>query len=197
MRASLMLLLGVVASCGSSDPGSLPPPPPVATLASPVTSVAAKRTNDDWNRIRRHFNGEGGFVSRTLVDVRDPFEPQLVKFVPRPDPEPVAERPKPATDEGETSQPEPVEGYQARDYRVSVIRWGTSVNKAVVQDPEGRTFVVTEDAKLGGGRVVSITEDEVRVLEPSNEEPVVLSAAQGIRRTVESDADLLFPNRLE
>ena len=149
-----------------------------------------------------------GFVRKPVATVRDPFEPQLVKFVPRIEimdtqadsgdsgdvaPELVEDTPA-AVDLG------PTQKYRTQEYKPLLIRWGSSVNKALVVDPSGDTFVLTKDMKLGSnnGRVTEITQYEVWVQEDDKQEPIALSIEPDILRVgavrdVERDDNILFP----
>ena len=211
-RARLALLVGLLAiggGCGD-EPATMnapPPPPPHQRnlaaaghgAAAPAEKVGKLRPHPPWNSIKKFFLGAGQFARGPVGSIRDPFEPQLVKFVPRsleapeaagtdrtdegpllPEPEPIVAEPV-AVQRGET------EKFRAQDYRLLLIRWGTSVNKALVQDPEGSIFEVTPDMKLGNnnGRVIEITQYDVRVQEDSRNDPIVLSIQPSILKIEE------------
>ena len=213
-----ILVLGAACGGGGGPENSGPLPEPGAkkddkkAVAAAGDAVVGKRKNEEWDKLKVHFLGlpndpATGFVRGTIGTIRDPFEPQLHRFVPKieiPEEEktgPVADAP--VTPEVPANEPQPValgetQKFRAQDYRVVLIRWGTSVNKALVQDPEGSTFVVTTDMKLGNnnGRITDITRYEVKVREDNHEEPVVLSIEPDILR-IQGDAgtsDRLFTN---
>lgn len=232
--ASILATVLLVASCGGDDGFSTTPPPQSDPAPKKDDKAAAaadqgvrepKRCVDEkfakenseycsWHKIRAHFLGLGTdpaagtqpFVRGTIGTVRDPFEPQLVKFVPKIE-IPEEDRGAPAeaavTPEVPTNEPQPVElgetqKFRAQDYKVVLIRWGTSVNKALVQDPEGSTFIVTTDMPLGNnqGRIVDITRYEVKVREANREDVIVLSIEPDILRIQGEDgaSDRLFTN---
>jgi len=218
-----LLTLLLVVSCGEDD-GAVGERPvddgPVDTGHGhghghgAAAATGDERTNETWDTVKGHFLGlendpSTGFVRQTMSNLRDPFEPMLVKFVPRiilPETEqdpslPVAEEISPETVE---NIPQPVaqgetQKFRAQDYRVVLIRWGTSLNKAIVEDPEGGTFVVTEDMKLGNnnGRIVGITRYDVTVREDNREEPIILSIRPPILRIQDVDkaSERLFTNQ--
>ena len=205
-------ILALSVACGGDDKFSNTPPPPrdptapadpKAAEAAGAADTTGKRKNEDWEKIRVHFLGLAndpatGFVRGTIGTVRDPFEPELVKFVPKieiPEEDKVDPAATAVTPELPENTPQPVElgetqKFRAQDYKVVLIRWGTSVNKALIQDPEGGTFIVTTDMALGNnqGHIVDITRYEVKVREPSHDEPVVLSIEPDILR-IQSDSD--------
>jgi len=178
--------------------------------------------NEYWNEIKALFLGainpdkkekDQPFVRNRLEEVRDPFEPQLVRFVPKielvsadlgggvagggdsldPTDEEVLDNPPQVTELG------PTQRFRVQDYRAVLIKWGTSVNKALVQDPDGNTYVVSKDMKLGNnnGRVTEITRYEIWVQEDNSEKPLNISIEPEIIRVkaagVEEDDTRLFP----
>ncbi len=171
-----------------------------------VAGPSVGRPNERWDKLKVHFLGlendpSTGFVRGTIGTIRDPFEPMLVKFVPRialddedRDEASIDEIDAPLPPEFE-NPPQPVDlsptqRFKTVDYRVLLIRWGTSVNKALVSDPSGSTFIVTEDMKLGNnnGRVTDITRYDVVVKEDNRNEPIVLSIQPPILKIAESDS---------
>lgn len=173
--------------------------------------------NEAWDKLKLFYLGPdkeqtGGFVRSAVQTLRDPFEPQERHYVQRvelkledfAEKDPTFEEEKDPDAEEEVEVAEPVEPttdttkFRAQDYRLLVIRWGSSVNKAVVQDPEGVSYVITKDMPFGNrqGRVQEITEYEVIVQEPSTEEPVVLSIRPDLlkQRPDEQMTDRLFLN---
>jgi hypothetical protein len=77
------------------------------------------------------------------------------------------------------------------------------MNKALVQDPDGNTFVVVKDMKLGNnnGRITDITRYEIWVQEDNQEDPIALSIEPEINRLkatlVDDDGPRLFPRAAE
>lgn len=181
--------------------------------AGPANDKGAQKV-PAWESIRPHFlGGEGvsgsGAVNGPVQTLRDPFEPLLVKWVPRveveeeePEP-PEGTEPDGGTIENEGVAVEPpgeTQKFKVQDYRVLMIRWGTSLDKAVVVDPEGMEFVVTRDMKIGNnnGRVVDITQFKVIVKEDSRDEPIELSILPELRplgQDLEQTTERLFKNQ--
>lgn len=215
----LVLLVSALGGCGDEEQMP-PPPPPEPPSSNPGASHGEESeepgeltVNERWDTIKVYFLGlendlGTGYVRGTVGTVRDPFEPQLVKFVPRiveTEDEDVAAdlgpaEPSPVV----TAEPSPVaqgetQKFRSQDYRIVLIRWGTSVNKAVVEDPEGSTYIINEDMKLGNnnGQVVGITRYEVTIREPNREEPIVLSIQPPILGIHETDgtSERLFTNQ--
>jgi hypothetical protein len=181
--------------------------------------------NKNWNAIKPHFLGpekavegvtERPFVSAAIDNIRDPFEPQLVRFIPKIELvssvrsasggaedatgefiEEELDNPPQPTELGETQR------FRTQDYRPILIKWGTSMNKALVQDPDGNTFVVVKDMKLGNnnGRITDITRYEIWVQEDNQEDPIALSIEPEINRLkatlVDDDGPRLFPRAAE
>ena len=195
------------------DPSLVNKPPPGTD--APVTSGEAI-PNPQWDKLKVHFLGiendpSTGFVRATVGTVRDPFEPKLQEFVER---EVIPDAPSEELEDPDDPPPLPVAGadtlapvlklsglerFPARDYEVIMIRWGTSVNKAVVMDPEGSTYIATKDMKMGSdnGQIVDITRYEVVIKEDTRDEPVVLTIEPPILRISEDDGstDRLFINQ--
>lgn len=150
-----------------------------------------------------------GFVRQ--VTFRDPFMPMLWKYA-KAELEPLAEEetvvkgpigpaaadPTPPDNPGQVTAGGPTQKYPVQDYRVTLIRWGTSVNKAVVQDPAGDTFVITKDMMLGNrnGVVTSITRDTLRVKEPDRADEIVRDIKEPILAIKQSEghSERLFTN---
>lgn len=195
----------------------------------PVVAVEAPKfvPNEHWEKVKPFFLGRGGegggdvkpseekaaggFVRNGVQTLRDPFESQVHKYVPRVDPgpytepDPAAPPEKPTTDPDETGPvgvdvepPTDLERFRAQDYRLTVIRWGTSVNKAVLLDPEGQSWVVAKDMIIGNrkGRIVDITRYDVVIQEDTSSTPIVLSIQPDLLKTQpeERSTDRLFIN---
>jgi len=209
-----VVLLSLAMACGD-DTSSLPPPPPFEPPPEDdgaLQSVLPERENPAWNEICEHFLGKGdscsvvakkeyepgsGFVHMYGRNLRDPFEPQLSKFVDRTEyldstvdatPESQAEdairiqKPQPTVKDARQKHP-------AASYTVRMIVWGSSVNKALVEDSEGHHFVVTKDEPLGNnnGRVANITEWTVEVVEDDALDKIVLSMEPRLLRARNDD----------
>jgi hypothetical protein len=234
--AALVLLVAMpILGCGEEEEGPTAPrggnvPESVRAAelkAGKVKAVVALTftENKAWNAIKTHFQGsekdaegvvERPFVSAKIDNLRDPFEPQLVRFIPKIELvssersasgdaadatgellEEELDNPPQATELGETQH------FRAQDYRPVLIKWGTSMNKALVQDPDGNTFVVAKDMKLGNnnGRITDITRYEIWVQEDNQDEPIPLSIEPEIYRLkatlVEDGGSRLFPRAAE
>ncbi|HIA04252.1 MAG TPA: hypothetical protein EYN06_03400 [Myxococcales bacterium] len=231
ITAFVLLLAAPIMGCGEEESteqgkrgGSVPEHIRLLELNKGKIKEVQKLTfteNEKWNDIKPHFLGtalpDGKTVKRPFIrsrldNVRDPFEPQLVRFVPKielvsDDRDDIGEgmlgaldldeqeldNPPQATELGETQR------FRAQDYRPVLIKWGTSVNKALVQDPDGNTYVVSKDMKLGNnnGRVTEITRYEIWVQEDNSDDPLALSIEPEIIRLkatpVEEGGARLFP----
>jgi hypothetical protein len=210
----VIALAFVLTACGD-DSMNQPPPTPehIKKLALQRKKVVAKpkpRKNKRWESIKGHFLGqkakEGqpetakiGYVKRISRSMRDPFEPQLVKFVQRvrlvSDSSGNQTDETPAGIQGPDLRPIPLAKvnrddrllpikYPAASYQLRMILWGSSVDKARIQDPDGRYFTVKKDDNLGnnGGVVATITKWTVEVVEPDSTEPIPLSIEPGLLR---------------
>ena len=195
-----VLLTGLV-GCGGDDPFDGPPPPGAGEVDLTQKSdkvVHPERENPAWNDLCQFFLGKvelcanigsadvepgTGFVRTFGLDIRDPFEPQLVKFVNRMD---LVESEEESEEESEAmtivNKPQPTakdarQSFPAADYQVRMIMWGGSVNKALVEDPDGSHYVITKDEPLGNnnGRIANITEWTVEVVEDNLPDKIVLS----------------------
>ena len=187
-------------ACGD-DSSDLPPPPAFeapAPIGKSASAALPERANPAWNDLCQFFLGKvetcadigpddaepgTGFVRTFALDIRDPFEPQLVKFVNRVD---LVDDMQETEGESETvtvvNKPQPTakdarQSFPAADYQVRMIMWGGSVNKALVEDPDGSHYVVTKDEPLGNnnGRVANITEWTVEIVEDNLPDKIVLS----------------------
>lgn len=212
--------------CEDDESGNQRPPPPPgheATAEAAVEEVAKEDDNETekrWKRLKMYFLGSDAvgavppFSAGNIAGIRDPFEPTLIAFVPRPDPPEEqgggAATPLPVNpDFGEPPiEPDPIveredlgptQRFKATDYRVVMIRWGTSVNKALVEDPEGESFVIANNTLIGNndGRVVDITRYDVTIKEDNREKPIVLSIQPPILRINEGEdlSERLFTNQ--
>jgi len=181
--AGLALPAALLTAC-QSEPTSMSRPPEVVAEVSPGLEAPPPqgRRNADWDRINKHFLGR--FTLARAADLRDPFSPRLHTHIDMAALEAQAALEIVSKKEGSAPPPiqEPVvllpsQRYPLRDYRILAIRWGTSVNRVLVEDPAGRVFSLTTDEKLGNGNghITDITEYEVYVQQDRDTKPVVLS----------------------
>ena len=217
-------LILTVSGCGDDAPegggmqrgggAGAPPAKPKVEAPPPKTT-----SNSNWDTVKPYFLGMKNdpnvrpYAQAPLQSVRDPFQNRIVKFVPKPDPLPEEELPAEPTD-GVDVIDEPIidpattidvkgelERFAVRDYTLSLIRWGTTLNKAIVTDPSGQAFIVVKDMKLGNnnGRITDITEYRLIVEEDDRDEPIELSLMPPLLR-IESDAksdnDRLFTSQI-
>jgi len=225
LAATLLIASALLVGCGDEeegggnmvrggDPSLRNAPPPSEEVA---TTNGEPTPNPQWDKLKVYFLGiendpSTGFVRATVGTVRDPFEPKLQEFVER---EIIPDAPSENVDDNPDEPPPlPIAGadtlapalklsglerFPARDYEVIMIRWGTSVNKAVVVDPDGNSYIATKDMKMGSdnGQIVDITRYEVVVKEDTRDEPVVLTIEPPILRISEDDgaSDRLFINQ--
>ncbi len=218
--ALMVLALG----CGGDSSSNLPPPPPFEPPPEDdgsMDSLVPERENASWNEICEHFLGKGedctavakkdyepgsGFVHMYGRNLRDPFEPQLSKFVDRTDlleaSADVAEgQASEVTESIQKPQPTVKDARQkhpAASYTVRMIVWGSSVNKALVEDSDGNHFVVTKDEPLGNnnGRVANITEWTVEVVEDDALDKIVLSMEPRLLRGRSVDLSGVEPSTI-
>jgi len=91
----------------------------------------------------------------------NPFQSNMAAFTPTVEIEAdvVAEETGPVT---------PLQYYDTDSYKLVLIMSGTAIPKALVSDPQGKSYVIMVDTAIGNrqGRVVSITANEVRIDEP-------------------------------
>lgn len=212
-KYTAFVLAALVVACGDDEPQMERPQPPARTRAKKSNKRAEQAPsleNKSWNDIKPYFIGaENGFKDTPAQSVRDPFDPLLVRWVPRveieaeeydlPSESAEAVREEPIENEPVAEDKTETERFKVQDYQVILIRWGTSFNKAVVQDPEGMEFVITKDMKLGNnnGRVIDITRYDVVVKEDSRDEPIVLSIRPELLRLGErqEENERLFTNQ--
>ncbi len=225
MLASALLLLGAVA-CGDEEApagglargggdGGGSSSAKSQDDAPPATKIA----NSEWDKVKPYFLGMKNdpnvrpYAQAPLQSVPDPFQDRIVKFVPKPDPLPEEPIPTEAP-EGQEGDEEPIidpgttvdvkgelERFAVRDYTLSLIRWGTTLNKAIVTDPNGQAFIVVKDMKLGSnnGRITDITEYRVIVEEDDRDEPIELSLMPPLLRIdsqTQSENDRLFTSQV-
>lgn len=217
-RLALLAVVLAAAACGGEETTNARPVDDEPKKDDAKAIVEPERLkNEAWDKLKIFYLGPeqeqtGGFVRSAVQTLRDPFESQERHYVPRvevkledfAEKDPSYEEEKDPDAEEEVEVAEPVEPttdttkFRTQDYRLLVIRWGSSVNKAVVQDPEGVSYVITKDMPFGNrqGRVQEITEYEIFVQEPSTEEPVVLSIRPDLLkpRPDEQMTDRLFLN---
>jgi hypothetical protein len=176
MKAQRQFLssLGVIVGCAANAPPMEPPkeaPPPLETAST------ARIGNAGWERLRPHFLGSGGsggdvanlHSSVTVRSNTDPVEPHAARGIDLEDP----------IDIGcALRDPEPPLGdAPLADYRVTMVRWGSSAAKAVVVGPDGVSYLVERGTRFGASRVVDIREDALVVQEDHQSSPTVLSLA--------------------
>ena len=203
IRLFIALLVVALVACGGEEEGPQMArggggdSPAVAkqAKAGPSAKPKPKLSNTEWDTVKPYFLGMKNdpnvrpFAQAPLQSVPDPFQDQIVKFVPKPDPLPEEALPQTPT-EGTDLVDEPIidpgttvevkgelERFAVRDYTLSLIRWGTTLNKAIVTDPNGQAFIVVKDMKLGNnnGRITDITEYRLIVEEDDRDEPIELS----------------------
>lgn len=215
-------MLGVLllAACGEEPKSERPKDDaPAAKKKDEGPDPNARVPNPQWDKLKGFFNGTNdpstGFVRTPVQGLRDPFEVQVRKYIERVEfkPEDYGEAPKDlvATDgTGEDDGGEQVTTidptppcetcrFQAQDYRLLLIRWGSAVNKAVVLDPEGESYIIAKDMPFGNnqGRVADITRYEVYIAEDTQDEPIVLSIRPDLLKQSgdENSTDRLYLQR--
>jgi len=118
---------------------------------------------------------------------KDPFRPFRPAIVAAPTP---AEKPAPPSPLNNSqskvevpAQPvelDPLQSYDVTQYKVVGIMWDTHNPKAVIKDPQGKSFVIRKQTKIGrsSGFVVAIREGEVVVVEAAQENGVTTAATR-------------------
>ena len=217
-------LLLATTSCGDEEAaegtlargGGGGAPPVKAKEEAPAPK---KTANPEWDTVKPYFLGMKNdpnvrpYAQAPLQSIPDPFQDRIVSFVPKPDPLPEEPLPIETTD-GTEPVDDPIidpvatvdvkgelERFAVRDYTLSLIRWGTTLNKAIVTDPNGQAFIVVRDMKLGNnnGRITDITEYRVIVEEDDRDEPIELSLLPPLLRIETQsnpDNDRLFTSQL-
>jgi len=100
------------------------------------------------------------------------FQNHLGDFTPLPDLE--------VSSESETSEEPrtPLEYYDVDSYRLVLIMSGTAQPKALLVDPQEKSYIVQVGTRVGNrqGKVVLITSTELRIEEPGR--PLVVKALE-------------------
>ncbi len=168
LLASLVL---VVASCGSprdiysTDKNALEAAaPPVA----PPKAPAAPLGNPKYAILKPYFKE---FLKRPAEADINVFKANLAVFAPiveiEAEPESTQEEPR-----------TPLEYYDSDSYRLVLIMSGTAQAKAMLIDPQGKSFIVQVGTKIGNrsGKIASISATELRIEEPGH--PVIVKALE-------------------
>jgi Tfp pilus assembly protein PilP len=171
MRVFLLLsVLLLAASCGaprdiySTDKNALqkaaPAPAPVAAPPAAPNSRSA---------ILKPYFKE--YMKRPVESDMNVFKNNLASFAPFVE---VEAEPESAQEEPRT----PLEYYDVESYRLVLIMSGTAQAKAMLTDPQTKSYIVQVGTKIGnrGGKVASISSTELRIEEPGR--PVVIKALE-------------------
>ncbi len=99
------------------------------------------------------------------------FKANLAQFAPMVE---IEEEPSTAEEEPKT----PLEYYDADSYKLVLIMSGTAQAKAMLTDPQGKSYIVQVGTKMGNrsGKVASISATEMRIEEPGH--PVIVKALE-------------------
>lgn len=97
---------------------------------------------------------------------RDPFKPYR-NYRPAPT--------GPGTGAGRADLSDPLQRWDVMRFSVMAIIWEVRSPKAMIKDPEGTTYMIGKNTKIGrnGGYVVAIREGEVVIVETIDTEGVV------------------------
>ncbi|PLX72887.1 MAG: hypothetical protein C0614_13335 [Desulfuromonas sp.] len=138
------LLLGFLAGC-SEEPAPQPATKPKA--AAKVTAKPAPAPVAPAEKVEK----EEKFVYQS-VGRRDPFVPLTLIRKPF---------------DGDDEPLTPLQRYELNQYRLLGVIIGKGEPRAMVQDPEGKTYILTNGIKVGknGGVVKDITSDVILVEE--------------------------------
>ena len=138
------LLLTFLAGC-SEEP--VPQPAAKPKAAAKVAAKAAPAPAKSEEKVEK----EEKFVYRS-VGRRDPFVPLTLLRKPF---------------DGEDEPLTPLQRYELNQYRLLGVIIGKGEPRAMVQDPEGKTYILTNGTKVGknGGVVKDITSDVILVEE--------------------------------
>ena len=176
--AAVLLSAPVLPSCGG---GTKPPARP-----RPAKKKAKKKVQhtqeeiDNWSLLEPFFVR---FGETAMTGFKDPFTPQLVKFIGK---EEVMQQVRGTV--GSTSGPRdtatgpeipkgPLQRLPLTSYRVILIQTGTAEPKALLEASGGLAFPVTRDTYVGneGAYVHDITQYYVVFRMPGEPEPVIKS----------------------
>ena len=168
LLASFLLL---ASSCGaprdiySTDKNALDQPgaqPPQA--AAPVV----QQGNPKYAILRPYFKE---FLKRTADADVNVFKANLAAFAPITE---IEAEPESTRDEPRT----PLEFFDTDSYKLVLIMSGTAQAKAMLIDPQGKSFIVQVGTRIGNreGKIAYISATEVRVEEPGH--PVIVKALE-------------------
>ncbi len=185
MRALLLLVAAValaaptLPACGG---GSKPParPRPAKKKKKEKKQQHTQEEIDNWSLLEPFFKR---FSETAMTGFKDPFQPQLVKFIGK---EEVMQQVRGTV--GTTSGPRdtttgpeipkgPLQRLPLSSYRVILIQTGTAEPKALLEATGGLAFPVTRDTYVGneGAYVHDITQYYVVFRMPGEPEPVIKS----------------------
>jgi hypothetical protein len=172
MRAVLLVagLSVVLAACGvpkdiySTDKNALDQPAP----AFKPPEAPPPPGNPKFAILKPYFKE---YLKRPADADINIFKSNLAAFAPLVE---VEEEPTAGEDEPKT----PLEYYDVDSYKLVLIMSGTAQAKAMVTDPQYKSYIVQMGTKIGnrGGKITMITATEVRVEEPGR--PLVIKALE-------------------
>jgi Tfp pilus assembly protein PilP len=171
MRVFLLASFLILAtSCGapkdiySTDKNALEgQAPPIAPPPTP-----AAQGNPKYAILKPYFKE---FLKRPADADINVFKANLAVFAPLVE---IETEPESSQEEPRT----PLEYYDTDSYRLVLIMSGTAQAKAMLIDPQGKSFIVQVGSKIGNrsGKIASISATEVRIEEPGH--PVVVKAIE-------------------
>lgn len=167
LPASLLL---VAASCGapkdiySTDKNALQQ----QAAPAPRPEAAPQQGNPKYAILKPYFKE---YLKRPAEADVNVFKANLAAFAPIVE---IEEEPESAQEEPKT----PLEYYDADSYKLVLIMSGTAQAKAMLTDPQGKSYIVQVGTKIGnrGGKVASISSTEMRIEEPGH--PVIIKALE-------------------
>jgi len=171
MRVILLASFLVLASaCGmpkdiySTDKNALQQQPPPA----PPPPEAAGPANPKYAILKPYFKE---YLKRPADADVNVFKANLAAFAPIVE---IEEEPETTQEEAKT----PLEFFDVDSYKLVLIMSGTAQAKAMLTDPQGKSFIVQVGTKIGNraGKVASISSTEMRIEEPGH--PVIVKALE-------------------
>jgi hypothetical protein len=181
VKRNLLILAVVGASlvaCGKTGSPMLNAIAPTAedtnaakNAAAPAAATPADAPNSAAIGIQRYYFD---FLHAPIESKVNVFQSNMAAYTPTVEIE--------ADVEVEAAGPTtPLQYYDTDSYKLVLIMSGTATPKALVSDPQSKSYVITVDTPIGNrnGRVVSISGSEVRIEEPGF--PPVVKSLQSDR----------------
>ena len=140
-----LFVIGLLVGCAEEPATQAPPPKPQVAAPAPATPPPVEETEPV------EVEEEDKFVYRT-EGRRDPFVP-------------LTQIRKPVGDSGEPMTP--LQRFELGQYRLLAVIVGKGEPRAMVQAPDGKTYILKEGLKIGknGGVIIDINSYVIQVEE--------------------------------